>query len=505
MTGIGPNESAEPRLRLRGISKSFPGVQALEDVDLEVRHGEVHAVCGENGAGKSTLMHILSGVHKPDAGSIDFDGRRVCFENEHDAQSAGISMVYQDLSLVETLSVAENVFAGRQPLNRWGLIDFRALRRQTAAILEKLDQRLDPGVQVAALSPAVRQMVEIARALSLEVRVLVLDEPTSSLSGTETEALFRAIAAMKQRGASVLYISHRLEEVFRIADRVTVLKDGRHAGTFATSGVSEDDLIAAMVGRPRPARTQSNGKSFDPGAPAAFEVHDLADSRHVRGVSFSVRAGEIVGFAGLAGSGRTEMALAIFGAAPRRCGQVSINGKSIVIHSPSDAIRAGMGYVPEDRRAAGLFPEMSVAENVAAASTGGWFWDRRTQYAIANEFRERLGIRTPGVHQAVANLSGGNQQKVVLARWLQLNLKVLIADEPTRGIDVGAKAEMHALFRQLAAQGTAIVLISSEMPELLALADRILVMRQGRISGELDPKDATEEKVLQYAAGTVGR
>jgi ABC-type sugar transport system ATPase subunit len=505
MTQHRPTESEEPLLRLRGISKGFPGVQALQDVDLEVRRGEAHAVCGENGAGKSTLMHILAGVHGPDAGTIDFDGRRVCFENEHDAQSAGISMVYQELSLIDTLSVAENVFAGRQPLNRWGLIDSRALRRRTAEILAELNQQLDPGTPVAALSPAIRQMVEIARALSLDARLLVLDEPTSSLTRSETEALFRTIAAMKHRGVGVIYISHRLEEVFRVADRVTVLKDGANAGTFATRDVSQDTLIAAMVGRAAPEGQRPNGKALDPAAPPALEVRGLSDGRRVHGVSFSIRAGEIVGFAGLAGAGRTEMAMAIFGAAPGGSGHIWIGGKPAVIRSPADAIRAGIGYIPEDRREAALFLDMSVAENVAASRNRGWLWDRRAQHATANEFRERLAIRTPSVGQVVANLSGGNQQKVVLARWLQSNLKVLIADEPTRGVDVGAKAEMHELFRRLAAQGTAIVLISSEMPELLALADRILVMQQGRVSGELDAKQATEETILQYAAGTVER
>jgi ABC-type sugar transport system ATPase subunit len=497
-----------PLLEARGISKSFPGVRALNGVQLEVRAGEVHALLGENGAGKSTLMHILAGVYQPDAGTLRFNGEEVRFADARAAQKAGVAMVFQERSLAGPLSVAENVFFGRQPSNRCGVIDRREMHRQTRRIFDDLGVDLESTAPVEHLAPAEQQMVEIAKALSLDARLLVLDEPTSALTETETAALFRAIGRLKQRGVGMIYISHRMAEVFQVCDRITVLRDGEYQGTFPREGITEDELIRRMVGRELEVRGEkSEVRSQKPecsrSAVPALQVHGLSDGVLLQEISFRARAGEITAFAGLAGSGRTELAMSIFGARPKTAGEVHVSGQPVSTRSPLDAIRVGIGYLPEDRKDAGLFLEMSVAANFAAARLdqfGSWWLDDRAmeQQVAAVAARMRLTANTRG--RAVQELSGGNQQKVMLARWLLVHPRVLIVDEPTRGIDIGAKREVHDLLRELARDGTAVIFISSELPEVLSVADRILVMREGRLAGELSPADATEESILRLAA-----
>jgi len=491
-----------PLLAARGIAKSFPGVRALKGVDLEVGSGEVHALLGENGAGKSTLMHILAGVYPADEGTIRLGGREVRFANAREAQQAGVAMVFQERSLAGPLSVAENVFFGRQPAGCCGIINQRALREQTRRLLEQLGIDLPVGALVENLSPAEQQMVEIAKALSLDAQLLILDEPTSTLTETETDVLFQMVERLKQRGVGIVYISHRMAEVFRICDRMTVLRDGEYQGTFRRGEVTEDELIARMVGREldflrgarKPAHTESS---------PILEVESLSDGRLLQDVSFAARPGQITALAGLAGSGRTELALCIFGARPMTEGRISVRGQAINPRSPRDAIRAGIGYLPEDRKDAGLFLDMSIAANFAAARLdhfGCWWLDDAGMEGQVGEMAARMNLTASTRGRTVQELSGGNQQKVMLARWLLVHPPILIVDEPTRGIDIGAKMEVHQLLRELAREGTAVVLISSELPEILAVADRILVMREGRKAGELTPEEATEEKILRLAS-----
>ncbi|MCI0747976.1 MAG: sugar ABC transporter ATP-binding protein [Verrucomicrobia subdivision 3 bacterium] len=497
-----------PLLAMHDIRKRFGGVQALNGVNLEVRSGEVHALVGENGAGKSTLMHILAGVHQPDEGSISWDGKQhVVIANEHAAQRLGIAIVFQERSLFSSLSVAENIFAGRQPVSRWGAIDRRALRANSAALLRRVGLACDPGTPLSELSSAQQQMVEIAKALSLDAKLIIFDEPTAALTETETTALFSVIAQLKAADVAIIYISHRLEEIFKIGDCVTVLKDGTWQGTFAVAQITTDDLINRMVGRALSFARADGGARY---GPVVLEVRNLTDlslegevRTRLRGISFQARKGEVLALAGLCGAGRTELALAIFGARPRESGEILIDGQVVDIDSPADAIAAGIAYLPEDRKDAGLFLDMTIAQNVAAARLkdfGSWWFSDARGEAAAEEFRKQLRVTSHGVKQAVQTLSGGNQQKVVLAKWLLIQPTVLIVDEPTRGIDVGAKAEVHALLRQLARKGTAVIVISSELPEVLALADRILVMREGRITGEFKGEDATEEAIMRYAS-----
>ena len=476
-----------PLLSMRGIHKHFPGVHALRGVDFEVQRGEVHALVGENGAGKSTLMHLLAGVYQPDAGVIVFDScEAVRIPSEHAAQKLGIAIVFQERSLFNDLTIAENIFAARQPINRWGRIKRRELFEQACHWMQRVNLSLRPDTLVCELSPAQQQMVEIAKALSLQAKLIIFDEPTAALTDTETRALFGVIEQLKQQHVGIIYISHRLEEVFEIADRVTVLRDGEKQGTFAINETSTANLISRMVGREL---TRCRAGDTVAEGPVVLDV------RNLNGISFTARAGEVLAFAGLAGAGRTEMALALFGARKHDAGEVRINSIPLQINSPADAIAAGIGYMPEDRKETGLFLEMSVAQNVVGARLEHF----REQESISEDFRKRLRIACRSVRQPVQNLSGGNQQKVVLAKWLLVNPKVLIVDEPTRGVDVGAKAEVHLLLRELARKGTAVIVISSDLPEILAVADRILVMREGRITGELAFADATEERILRHA------
>ncbi|MCX7623330.1 MAG: sugar ABC transporter ATP-binding protein [Thermomicrobium sp.] len=493
-----------PVLEARDISKRFPGVVALEGVTLRVYPGEIHAVVGENGAGKSTLMKILSGVHQPNEGELLLDGRPVRFADPRQALAHGIGIIYQELSVVDTLSVGENIFLGRLPqrVGVPGVVDWHRLWRDAAQVLERVGAPVDPHQQVRELSVAQKQLVEIARVLSQDVRVLILDEPTSSLSLQETARLFEILRGLRAQGVAIIYISHRLEEVFAIADRVTVLRDGRVVGTQPIGEATREGLIRMMVGRDLSAYYGTVRSS--PG-PARLEVRQLSRAGVLRDVSLTVRAGEIVGLAGLVGAGRTELARCLFGVDPIDAGEIRVDGQRVTIRNPQDAVRHGIVLVPEDRKLQALVLILTVRENIALpvlprlARFG--FLSRRREEELAQGFVERLRIRTPSLEQRVLNLSGGNQQKVVLARALATNPKVLILDEPTRGIDVGAKAEVHALIAELAEAGMAILLISSELPEVLSMSHRVLVMSGGRLVAEFPREEASEERVLAAATG----
>jgi ABC-type sugar transport system ATPase subunit len=497
-------------LSMRGIVKHFPGVKALDGVGISVCRGEVHALVGENGAGKSTLMHILAGVFPPDFGRIDFAGKReIVIANEHAAQRLGISIVFQERSLFGDLSVAENIFAGRQPTRVWGHIRRREMLSRAKLLLDQVRIRVDPKALVSRLSPAEQQMVEIAKALSLDARLLILDEPTAALTPSESQTLFDVIGQAKVSGRAIIYISHRLDEIFRIANRVTVLKDGRWQGTLPIEKTSPADLVLRMIGREVGKREQNASQRPRSDQPV-LQVRGLSDPNVVAGersllkdISFSVHAGEIVAFAGLTGAGRTETALSVFGSRPRASGEILIENRPVRIRSPRDAIKAGIGYLSEDRKESGLFLEMGIAANIASAnlrSFGTWWMNRSRLRNVAQSYRERLRIAAAGIDAPVVRLSGGNQQKVLLARWLLLSPKILFVDEPTRGVDVGVKGEVHSLLRDLADGGAAVVVVSSDQPEVLAVADRVIVMREGRIAGELNRASANEEAILRLAS-----
>ena len=488
---------------MRGISKAFPGVQALDDVSLEVAGGEVVALVGENGAGKSTLIKILSGCYRADAGEAFLEGRRLGHYTPSQAQRMGISVIYQEFNLALPLSVAENVFVGRQPRTRLGTVAFGRMRRATQAILDSLGLPLDARCLAETLSVAEQQMVEIAKAISFQAKIIVMDEPTAALAEHETATLFRLVRRLKSEGVSVIYISHRLEEVFEVADRVVVLRDGRKVGGLPVAEATVGKIVHLMVGR-------ELAELFHKGEVAigepVLEVAGLSRAGSgVRDVSLTVRAGEIVGLAGLVGAGRTEIARAIFGVDPPDTGEIRVGGKPVHIRSPRDAIRAGMGFVTENRKEQGLFLILAVRENVTAACLGRltrWDFIRfGAERELVGSLVEQLRVRTPSQEQQVQFLSGGNQQKVVLARWLALGAKVLLLDEPTRGIDVGAKAEVYALMGELARQGVGILTISSDLPEILGMSDRVLVVRGGAIAGGVSRGEASQEAIMRLATG----
>jgi ABC-type sugar transport system ATPase subunit len=507
-----------PLLRVEQVSKSFPGVLALQDVSLEVYPGEVLGLVGENGAGKSTLMKILSGVYAPDGGQILLDGQPVSIHDPRHAQRLGISIIYQEFNLMPNLSVEENVFVGREP-NSGGIVRWRDLRRQTQDLLNQLGVQLNPSATVRDLSVAEQQMVEIAKALSMNARLVIMDEPTSALTETEVTALFAIIRGLRERGLAVIYISHRLEEIFDICDRVTVLRDGQLAGDLSISEATPDRIVRLMVGRPlgdlfRPEEAERRLAVLTEQQPAPIlEVRGLGRTGTLRDasaivledISFALRPGEIVGLSGLVGSGRTEIARAIFGADDYDRGEILVHGRPTRIRSPRDAIQLGIGLVPEDRKLQALVLKLAIRENLALSILGRLsrfgVVRLRPERAMARQLVESLRVRTPSIDQKVLNLSGGNQQKVVIAKWLALHPKILIMDEPTRGIDIGAKAEVHGLMHQLAGDGVAILMISSELPEILFMSDRILVMRQGRIAGELPRSAATQETIMALATG----
>ncbi|MCX5516009.1 D-xylose ABC transporter ATP-binding protein [Kaistia algarum] len=497
---------AHSLLQMTGIAKSFPGVKALDGVDLEVKAGEIHALLGENGAGKSTLLKILAGAQGPDRGSIVFDGKAVNFAHPHAAQQAGIVTIYQEFTLAPDMSIAENVFIGREP-GPGPFVNWSELASRTQVITRGIGLDRNPMTLVRDLSVAEQQMVEIARALSMNSRLIVMDEPTSALSLSEVDKLFAIVRKLKADGISVIFVTHRLEEVIEICDRYTVLRDGRNVGAGHVRDVTVEDIIRLMVGRELTALF-AHREATEAGE-VALAVEGLTRSRtaqdphatELKDVSLFVRRGEILGIAGLVGAGRTETARAIFGADPFDKGRVLIDGQPVDIRSPRDAIRHGVGLVPEDRKLQALFLSQAIRTNMSVAaldrlSLFGIFVDERKERGMVEEFRNLLNIRMAGPDQPVGNLSGGNQQKVVLARWLALRPKVLIVDEPTRGIDVGAKVEVHNLLFEMARNGIAVIAISSELPEVLAVSDRIVTMREGRVTGEVMRADATQEKLM---------
>lgn len=490
-------------LEARGLSKAFGGVTVLEGIDFDLQPGEVHALMGENGAGKSTLMKILAGVHRADAGEVLLDGRPVRPSNPRDAQDMGIALIHQELQLMPDLSAAANVFIGREPRRAGGLmLDHARQLADTRAVFERLGLQMDPRSAVGNLSVAQQQMVEIAKALSLNARVLIMDEPTAALNPAEVEELFRVVRQLRADGVGIVYISHKMDELSRIADRVTVLRDGRHIATLGMPGADMDELIHLMVGREL--RQASHAAPDLSTAPIVLQARHLSRGRAVRDASFTLHRGEILGLAGLMGAGRTELARLVFGADRHDSGDVLVQGKPADIRSPADAVRLGIAYLSEDRKGLGLATGLDVEANLLLPSLARFAGalgqiDRRAGQAAAQDFVQRLGIKTPSLGQTVARLSGGNQQKIALAKWLLRDCDILIVDEPTRGIDVGAKAEIHRLLRELAAAGKSLIVISSELPELLGLAHRILVMCEGRISGELPAARATQEALMALA------
>lgn len=491
-------------LVLDGITRDFPGVRALSGVSFSIRRGEVHALVGENGAGKSTLMHIIGGVLPPTEGSILLDGEECLFSNAHEANRAGVRVVYQELSVVPNLTVAENIFANSQPINRLGLIKRGELNRRAARMIDMFGEDIDPDVMLGELPLGKRQIVEILKALTFKPRVILMDEPTSSLSGVETEALFKTVRELKDRGISFIFISHHLPEVFEIADRVTVLRDGSYQGTFPISDVNEDQLISRMVGRSI-GDMFGDRKQYTGKAAPVLEVEGLSRKGVFENISFTVNAGEILGFAGLVGAGRTEVGRAVFGVDAIDSGTIRLDGHEIRISSAREAIANGIGYLTEDRKLQGLCLDLSIRMNLAGPSLASFSKSGIMQdsaiNAFASDMADRFNIVTPSLNQIVYNLSGGNQQKVLLGMWMGIQPRVLIVDEPTRGVDVGAKEEIYHHIYNLASRGAAIVLISSDLNEILGMSDRICVMRGGKIQTIMNRADATEENIIAQALG----
>jgi len=501
------DDARAPILQAVDVDKTFPGVHAVDHVSLAIEAGEIHAIVGENGAGKSTLMQILAGVYRPDSGQLLLEGQPVTFATRHDAEMRGIGIVFQELSLAPNLSVAENIFAGRQPINGLGLVRRSVMRREAQRLLDLFGLGLDARMPAHELSLGNRQIVEIAKALSLDARVLILDEPTSSLSRHESRTLFTILRGLRDRGIAVIYISHHLEEVFALTDRVTVLRDGKWVATVPTAETDEETIVSLMVGRALQAVEQrvAATRGMDERAAPALAVRGLSRASEFTDISFTVRRGEIVGMAGLVGAGRTEVAQAICGLTRLDRGEIVLEGRQAHIRRPSDAIAHGLAYLSEDRKELGLFLRMTLTQNVAAPNLDrlgrlGFVDDRRAR-AMSRDYMGRLRIRTPSPDAAVGTLSGGNQQKVLLSAWLATRPRVLIVDEPTRGIDVGAKAEIHTLLGSLADTGVAILMISSDLPEILTLSDRVLVLSRGRLAGEYTRAEATEENIMARAAG----
>ena len=496
--------ASSPRAELRGITKRFGATQALDDVSLDLLPGEVHALVGENGAGKSTLVKILAGVHQPDEGTIWLDGEATQLHGPAHSRSLGIAVVHQEPRLFPDLTVAENVFIGHAPAGRLGTIDWGATGRAAQSLFDELEVQFDVGAPVRGLSMADQQLIEIAKSLSVDARVLILDEPTASLSAHEVARLFTIVRRLRDRDVAILFVSHRLDEVFELCDRATVFRDGRHVITTATTALTTADLIRHMVGR----AVSLFPKVDTPVGEVLLEVDGLSRAGAFRDVSFAVRSGEIVGFAGLVGAGRTEVARVLFGIDQRDDGEIRIGGKPVHFASPSAAMNAGIAYLPEDRHQAGLVLDFPIDQNVTLPILPRLFprflVRGSTERRVAHDYTEQFNVRMTGVDQLVGALSGGNQQKVVLAKWLATKPRILILDEPTRGIDIGAKVEVHRIISELAASGLGIVLISSDLPEVLAMSDRVVVLHEGRITAEIPRERATEERVMFAATGSAG-
>jgi ribose transport system ATP-binding protein len=504
MNSLSPSvEIHETLLRMEGIYKSFPGVQALSDCHFELRPGEVHALVGENGAGKSTMMKILGGIYSKDAGHIFLDGREVSITSPHKAQELGISIIHQELNLMPHLTVAQNIFIGREQRTKIPFIlDDKAANQETERVLSLLNLQLSPNTKVSDLTVAKQQMVEIAKALSFNAKILVMDEPTAALTETEIEELFHIIKQLREKGVGIVHISHRLEELKQISDRVTVMRDGKYIDTLQTKEATIDQIISLMVGRVIFETAPELPEV--PSEEIVLEVRNLSRGKVLRDINFSLMRGEILGFAGLMGAGRTEVARAIFGADEYDSGEIYIKGKQVHIKSPGDAVTCGVGYLSEDRKRYGLALGMDVKENVVLSAMKkfmnrlGWM-DFKKASMRGQEMIKALNIKTPSLEQKVKFLSGGNQQKVVIGKWLTANTEILIFDEPTRGIDVGAKSEIYKLLNDLARQGKAIIMISSELPEILRMSHRVVVMCEGRVTGILSANEASQESIMKFA------
>ncbi|MBQ8508097.1 MAG: sugar ABC transporter ATP-binding protein [Clostridia bacterium] len=484
---------------MKGITKQFPGVLALNKVDLAIYPGRVLALVGENGAGKSTLMKVLSGVHKRDEGEILLEGKSVEISGPLASRQMGISIIYQELSILNNVDVAENIFVGREKQKN-GFVNKKLQHQEAKALLERVGLKIDTHTKAGRLSTAQKQMVEVAKALSFNSKLIIMDEPTSSLTDKETAMLMDIIRKLRDDGVAIVFISHRMNEIFEISDEIAVMRDGEMVQHMITSEVDEAQVIAAMVGR---SVNDIFHKEEAPIGDVVLEVKNLSTKNFLKDVSFKVRAGEIVGFAGLVGAGRSEVMRALFAVDPRESGDVFMNGKPVEIKSTMDALKAGMGFVPEDRKEQGLILKQTIRVNTSLAALSsvakGWFIDKKREVGLTDEYVAKLRVKTPSNEQKIMNLSGGNQQKVVIAKWMATHPKVLILDEPTRGIDVGAKKEIHALMSELAKQGVAIIMISSELPEVLGMADRIYVMHDGRIKGEIDRANASQEAIMKLA------
>lgn len=494
--------SCEYVLEVVGVRKEFPGVVALDDVSLRVRPGTVHALMGENGAGKSTLMKVIAGIYHPDKGEVKLRGKAVVLDTPLSAQEAGIAMIHQELLLMNSMTVAENIWIRREPTNRFGLVDHATMNRNTQELLDRLKIELNPETEIGDLSVANRQMVEIAKAVSFNSDVLIMDEPTSAITEKEVEHLFNIIRDLRSRGIGIVYITHKMSELFEIADEFSVFRDGQYIATHASEDVTRDDIIRMMVGRE--ISQMFPKEEVELGEPV-ITVNGLSKAGYFENISFEVKAGEILGFAGLVGSGRSDVAAAIFGVEPADSGTIQINGKTVKITNPNDAISLGMAFLTEDRKETGCFLPLSVQENVQCAvlhhkfvSKG--FVDEKSVIEESEAICKSLSVKTPSMDEVIENLSGGNQQKVLIGRWLLTEPDILILDEPTRGIDVGAKAEIHRLVTQMAHKGVAVILISSEMPEVLGMSDRIVVMHEGRITGVLDRDEADQVAIMNLAA-----
>jgi inositol transport system ATP-binding protein len=491
-----------PLLEVENVMKAFPGVIALNRVGFTLRAGTVHALMGENGAGKSTLMKIIAGVYTPDGGTLKVKGRPLVLEGPLDALDNGIAMIHQELNLMPSMTVAENIWIRREPMNRLGLVDHRELRRRTEDLFRRLAIDVDPRAEVRTLSIASRQMVEIAKAVSYDSDVLIMDEPTSALTETEVAHLFRIIRKLRAQGKGIVYITHKMNELFEIADEVSVFRDGRYIATRKAAEITRDEIIQMMVGREI---TQMFPKEEVTLGGVVLAVKDLGVEGVFSGVSFELRAGEILGLAGLVGSGRSNVAEALFGVVPATTGTISIDGARVRIDTPAQAMRHGMAFLTEDRKETGCFLMLDVQTNMDLAVLRSryvklGFVDQARLQADCEDMSRKLRVKTPGMHEVIQNLSGGNQQKVLIGRWLLTQPRILILDEPTRGIDVGAKAEIHRLVSQLAGQGVAVLLISSEMPEVLGMSDRVLVMHEGRMTGIVDRKDADQVRIMELAS-----
>lgn len=488
-------------LTMKEIDKSFPGVRALDHVDFEVRKGEVHALMGENGAGKSTLMKVLTGIYKKDSGTITYEGKEVEFHNTREAQSAGIVIVHQELNMLGHLTVAQNIFIGRE-FKKGISIDDKKMNEEAQKLFDRLNIDIDPTETMSNLTVGKQQMCEIAKAISHDAKVIIFDEPSAALTESEIDELFKIIRDLRKQQLGIVYISHRMDEIKVITDRVTVMRDGTYVGTLITEECTKDDIINMMVGRVIYENPKEHSMVADD-APVVLKVEHLNAGRMVQDVSFELRKGEILGFSGLMGAGRTETARAIFGADSKESGDIYVNGKKVTINSPQDAVKYGIGYLSEDRKRYGIVVQKTVAENSTMAALEkymkGLFINKKEERKVTQEYVNSLATKTPSVNQLVVNLSGGNQQKVVIAKWLVRNCDILIFDEPTRGIDVGAKNEIYKLMNKLAEEGKSIIMISSEMTEILRMSDRIVVMCEGRKTGEVRIEDASQEVIMNMA------